>query len=116
MEFNQTNNNTGSVINAVGDARKRVIPSVGDVCRLATGGPDMVVHAIGVADSQVLSNEVVCRWFVGTELKEASFAISSLVFDVNFGIRSRKKKGWQTLGTIEGPVTVTFGDGRKRKL
>ena len=53
------------------------VPKPGDLVRLKTGeGPVMVVDSI-----EPNPPGVVCRWFVGGELRQATFAAAALVKD-----------------------------------
>lgn len=48
---------------------------VGDVVELKSGGPRMTVESIG---TQIDPDGVVCRWFEGKDLKQATFPPGSL--------------------------------------
>ena len=49
---------------------------VGDTVMLKSGGPNMTVD--GVEKGQI-GYEVSCRWFVGSDLKSATFSDATLI-------------------------------------
>jgi uncharacterized protein YodC (DUF2158 family) len=53
---------------------------VGDIVRLKSGGPDMVVRRVCVGYSSDLPNgDYDCQWFAGKKLDKGTFPFESLV-------------------------------------